>query len=291
DIARRRKKSTQKMSKIKIAGRRFVATIKVLGRLVAPVALVAFVISIFFFASASDRFNIGSISIYGCKELDPRELEEAVRQEFSGNILRLDLQQMKQRLEKKQWVQRVEIRRVLPGDLIIYVQERVPSVILEMQHQLMVADDEGILLGPYSPRFGRLDVPVFKGILGTNAESYRLNQEENSARIRQGRRMLSEIASGSEEYAGVISEVDISDPDNLKIILMNDPVKLYLGEKDYLKRFLKFMNNPKEYQELKARHSEIETIDLRFDRQIIYRLRQTENPAPENITAKFDDQR
>ena len=120
-----------------------------------------------------------------------KELEGIIRQDFPANILRIDLQKLKERLEKETWAKQVEIRRVLPSDLIIYVQERTPSVILELHGELMIADSDGIMLGRYDPRFGKLDVPVFKGVLGEDAENYRLYQEENAARIRQGLAMLS----------------------------------------------------------------------------------------------------
>jgi cell division septal protein FtsQ len=291
DIARRRKNSGGMKSKGKINGRHILSALKVLGKIGAVVMLAAFMFSILFFACTSDRFNLANISIHGCKEIDPRELEEIIRLEFSGNLLRLDLGQMKKKLQEQAWIRSVEIRRVLPSDLIVYTQERVPSVILEMRNELMVADEEGVLLGSYHPRFGRIDVPVFRGVLGTTEDGYRQNQEENVLRVRQGLRMLSEIESGEPEYARAISEVDISDRQNLKIMLVNDTAELYLGEKDYLKRLHKLMDNSGKYEELRNQYSEIEKIDLRFDRQIVYRLRQTKTDPPKNITAKLDNQR
>ena len=68
-----------------------------------------------------------------------------------------------------------------------------------------------------------------------------------------------------------ISEVDISDPENLKILLVDDTAEVYLGDKDYLKRFRTLMNNLGEYQKLKDQYTEIVSIDLRYDNQIVYR--------------------
>ena len=141
-------------------------------------------------------------------------------------------------------------------------------VIIEFRSELMLADKDGIMLDRYDPKYGKLDVPVFKGVLGEDAESYRLYQEENSARIRQGLQMLAEIESGSPEETRKISEVDISDRENLKILLVDDTAEVYLGEKDYLKRFRSLMDNMQQYQELKNQYTEIESIDLRFERII-----------------------
>ena len=139
---------------------------------------------------------------------------------------------------------------MLPSDLIIYVQERTPSVIFEFRSELMLADQDGIMLGPVrSQDTANWTCLYSKGVLGEDAESYRLYQEENAARIRQGLQMLSEIESGLPQETRKISEVDISDPENLKILLVDDTAEVFLGEKDYLKRFRTLMDNLKQIPE------------------------------------------
>jgi cell division septal protein FtsQ len=271
-----RKKAKNKLGTGHIAGRRLLAALKTLGKLGAFVLMIAFFLSVFVYAYTSDKFNVRTVTVYGCKEIKPRHLESIVRQDFPPNILRIDLQRLRKRLEKVPWVKHAEIRRVLPSDLIIYIQERTPSVIVEVHGELMLADSEGIMLGKYHPSYGKLDVPVFRGVLGEDAESYDMYQEENSARIRQGLQMLAEIESGSPQETRRISEVDISDRENLKVLLLDDTAEVYLGEKDYLKRFHSLMENMKQYQELKDQYSEIESIDLRFEGNIIYRPRRTD---------------
>jgi cell division septal protein FtsQ len=158
---------------------------------------------------------------------------------------------------------------------VIYVKERIPSVILEMRGELMLADDDGVLLDKYDPKYGNLDVPVFKGVLGEDAESYRMYQDENTARIHVALRMLSDLESGSPLYGKNISEVDISDKNNLKVLLVDDTAEVLLGERDYLKRFRTLMSNLDQYRELKSQYNDIASVDLRFDGQIVYRPRRT----------------
>ncbi len=265
-----RKKAGRKLGKNHVAGRRFLSAMKTMGKLGAFLLLIVFMLSVFVYAYNSEKFHLRHVTFHGCRELKQRELEKIIRQDFPANILRIDLQQLKNRLEKETWAKQVEIRRILPSDLIIYVQERVPSAIFEMNNELMIADKDGILLGRYEPRFGRLDVPVLKGLLGEDAEGYRLYQEENAARIQQALSMLSEIESGLPQYTQRISEVDVSDRENLKILLVDDTAEVYLGEKDYLKRFGTFINNLSEYQKLKLQYNEFASIDLRYEGQIVY---------------------
>jgi cell division protein FtsQ len=269
------KKATNKLGKGHIAGRRLFSALKTLGKLGAFMLLVFFLLSVFVYAYTSDKFNLRTVTIHGCKASSPRALESIVREGFPVNVLRINLHQLKARLEKQPWVKRVEIRRILPSDLIIYVQERTPSAILEFHNELMIADQDGIMLDRYDPKYGKLDVPVFKGVMGEDADSYSLYQAENSERIRRGLQMLSEIEAGSPRESKKISEVDISDPENLKVLLVDDTAEVFLGEKDYQKRFNALMENMKQYQDLKNQFSEIESIDLRVEGNIIYRPRRT----------------
>jgi cell division protein FtsQ len=272
DKARRRKKPIHNLSNGHISGRRFVSAIKAIGKLCAFILMISLMLSIFVYAYISNKFTLRDIRFHGCKEVDSRQLEEIIRRDFPLNTLHLDLRQLKERLEEEPWVRQVEIRRVLPSQLILYVQERIPSVILEIHGELMVADKDGRMLDRYNPRFGKLDGPVLRGVLGDDPEGYRQYQDENSARIRNAVTMLSEIESGLPQDARKISEIDISDQNNLKIMLVDDTAEVYLGGKDYLKRFHTLMDHMDKYQELKS-NNDIASIDLRFDGQIVYRQR------------------
>lgn len=270
DKVRPRKKASQKLSSGPISGRRLVTTLKTIGKLCVLLLVGVILVSAFIYAYNADTFNLLHVRIDGCKQMNAAQLEEIIRREFPANLLRIDLHKVKSRLEQETWVQHAEMRRVLPSGLIIYIQERTPSVILEMQGELMVADKNGILLGPYDPKFGKLDVPVFRGLMGDDAETYSLSQDENTARIHQALEMLSEIETGLPQYTKIISEVDVKDRKDLKIILTNETAEVRLGDKDYLKRFRKFINNPGEYNKLKDQNFEIGSIDLTLDRQIIF---------------------
>jgi cell division septal protein FtsQ len=206
---RARKKIVQKINKGPITARRFFSAVKVFAK-VAGVLLIAFLmLSIFVYVLTSDRFHLQTITFHGCKQSDPKQLEKIIRRDFPTNILRIDLQRLEKKLGKDPWIKSAEIRRILPSDLVIYIQERSPSAILELNGELMLADSDGTLLDAYDPRYGKLDAPVIKGFLGKDAEGYRQNYKENAARIRQAQDMLSEIESGLPSYTQKISEIDL----------------------------------------------------------------------------------
>jgi hypothetical protein len=91
--------------------------------------------------------------------------------------------------------------------------------------------------------------------------------------------MLSEIESGRPGYTRGISEVDISNPKNLKIMLVDDTAELFLGGEKYLDRVNTFLSNQDVYRKLKNQYEEIASIDLRFENQIAYTPRHVKSES------------
>src|SRR5437867_8943397 len=217
-----RRKSTQKLRKSLPHSRRLVALLSFLGRLALLVLLLALGYSIYEYAYRSDAFVLRRITFMGSLHADRPSLENVIRKSSPRNLLQIDLEQLRGLIEEDCWTKRAEIRRVLPSELIVTIEERVPSVILELKGELMLADDEGILLDEYAAKYGKLDVPVFKGFLGENPVGYRRQQAENSERVKLGRMMLSELEQGSPAFSKSVSEVDLSDKSDVRVLLLDD---------------------------------------------------------------------
>jgi cell division septal protein FtsQ len=281
-----RRKTSQKLRTRQLAGRRMIGALKMTVRLAAVAAAAAALMAAYWYASSSGRFALRSVTCEGCAHVQPGQLESVIRREFADNILQIDLERLHERLEKEIWIKEVEIRRVLPGTLVLYVLERVPAVIAELNGDLVLTDREGVLLDQYAARYGKLDAPVFSGLLGENAADYRNFAAENAARISLGLRVLTELESGSPDYTGRISEIDLSDTTNVRVLLVDDTAEVLLGDRDFLKRFRTFQANMPQFQELKDEYSEIATVDLRYDGKIIYRPRNLAAAPVEAVEAR-----
>lgn len=277
------KKTAQKLQR----GRHIVARLVAALRVLAVVSILALVVvsgfAAYRYAYTNDLLRLRNVTVDGCRRCDPATVEAIVRQSFPNNLLRIDLNQLRSRLEQEPWIRKVEIRRVLPASLKIHVHERVPSVIAEIGGEMVLLDKEGIMLDRYDPSDGKLDVPVFSGLRGDDAAAYKVLQEENSARVRLGVQVLTELAAGSPDLTRALSEIDLSDQGNVKVLLVDDTAEVFLGDRDFLKRFRMFMSNLAQYQDLKSQGKEIAAVDLRFDSQIVYHLR---HPAAEQAAAK-----
>lgn len=281
-----RRKTVQKVRRTHWAGRLLLRGLKVLATVAALVLAVVVASAVFSDAISSGGFSLKTVTIIGGRHADIAGMEAIIRREFPANLLKLDLYKVRDRLEHEAWIERAEVRRVLPSDLVIQIRERVPEVIFELNGELMLADRTGILLDRYDSKYGKLDLPVFKGMAGDDPAGYRAHQQENSARVVTGQRMLRELEAGSPAFVKNISEVDLSDPADVKLLLVDDTAEILLGDRDFLKRFRTLMANMAQYRELQAQYQEIASVDLRYEGQIIYRPRATQGDqaveAPES---------
>ena len=251
---------------------RIAAAFRFAGKVFVPALLMAFVFISVIYALRSDAFDLRDVRVSGCRHQDAKSLEGIIRKEFPANVLQIDLDKARRRLEKEKWVKSVELHRVLPASLFLHVDERVPTVLLELGGVQMMADGEGVLLGAYRREFGKIDSPIFRGVAGTNPETYAKHYAENAGRIRRGVAMLTEIAAEMPGNVRDISEIDISELNNIKIMMDNDPAEIWMGNGNYLKRFSGFVGDPtKKYQELRNHGVQVAQIDLSNDGQIVYK--------------------
>src|SRR5207245_577569 len=93
-------------------------------------------------------------------------------------------------------------------------------------------------------------------------------------------RAMKELDSEGDQYVRLISEADVSDEQNLVIIPMDDTVRIQLGHQDFLKRFRVHMERASIYKEMKEKYGGIDSIDLRYEKQIVYQPLNGAKPAP-----------
>jgi cell division protein FtsQ len=89
-----------------------------------------------------------------------------------------------------------------------------------------------------------------------------------AARMKIYNQLLRELDADGAHYSQELSEVDISDQDDVKV-LTNDPggaVLVHLGSADFLRRYKIYISH---VQGWRQQFEKLESVDLRYDRQII----------------------
>ncbi len=280
DKAPARKKTAQKPMRSRRTIMRPLVVVKFLTLLSVPALITAGAFFALRHASTSNLLALRQITVEGCRTVEPAAVEAILREEFYANLLRIDLKEVCERLQAEPWIRRAEARRIFPSSMRIRITERIPSVIAEIGGEMQMLDEEGVLLDRYTPAYGQLDVPVFRGLQGDSAEAYRVMQEENFGRVTLGVRMLRELDAGEEVLTRFISEVDLSQTSNIRILLVDDTIEVYLGDRDFLNRFRAFMS---QYRDVRSKHGDLVSADLRFFPKIVYQTRQSsggQEPGP-----------
>jgi cell division protein FtsQ len=80
--------------------------------------------------------------------------------------------------------------------------------------------------------------------------------------------LVQELDSGGARYSQDLSEVDLSDLENLKV-RVNDPagdVLVQLGSSDFLKRYRTYVSHVRDWRQ---QFQKLESVNLRYDNQVI----------------------
>ena len=108
--------------------------------------------------------------------------------------------------------------------------------------------------------------PVITGITVNDPPSTR------AARMKIYQRFITEIDSTGEKLSSQLSEVDISDPEDVKALVPSDgnEILLHFGDQDFLTRWHNYQQHLAEW---KAQYPRLASVDLRYERQVVLEMR------------------
>src|SRR5467141_3232116 len=80
--------------------------------------------------------------------------------------------------------------------------------------------------------------------------------------------VVRQLDSSGARYSQELSEIDLSDPDDVKVLANNHTgeVLVHLGSSNYLERYKVYVTH---VQDWRQQFDKLESVDLRYDRQII----------------------
>jgi len=148
----------------------------------------------------------------------------------------------------------------LPDRLAVYIHERTPVAFVQIGSRVGLIDARGVLMD--LPRNAKYSFPVIRRVGEAEPLSTR------TARMKIYSRLLRELDAEGARYSRDLSEVDLSDPEDVKATT-SDPagaVLIHLGNEQFLERYKVYMAH---VQEWRQQFHKLESVDLRYDRQII----------------------
>ncbi len=222
------------------------------------------------FLSAHPRFRFAgppasgepspSLRVEGVVHASPDRVLRVFSADFGRSVQVLPIAERRRNLLAIDWVKDAIISRQWPDRLVVRIQERTPVAFVQLpagggSHRTALIDEDGVILDP--PRRARFSLPVLTGIRADQPESSRRE------RVRLAMRLVREIGSAAEE----ISEIDVSDTENLKLTrqIEGNAVVLWMGNRNFLSRLRSLLTH---WPEIRRRLPQATTFDLRLDNRI-----------------------
>ena len=209
------------------------------------------------------RFRVDSsdnIEVTGMQNVTKAQIMEVMGADIGRNIFFIPLTQQKAQLEQIPWVESASVMRFVPNRIKVEVQERTPVAFARVGPRISLIDAGGTLME--LPQKHKYSFPVILGMNPGEPLSTR------APRMKAYNELVQDLDSGGARYSQDLSEVDLSDLENLKV-RVNDPagdVLVELGSSDYLKRYKTYVSH---VQEWRQQFQKLESVNLRYDNQVI----------------------
>src|ERR1700686_1142959 len=199
------------------------------------------------------------LELTGVKYASRAQVLRVFDQDYGRSLYLFPLAERRKALRNVRWVHDATIVRIWPNRLSVQVTERKPAAFVKLPGDNIarwgLIDDEGVILDPPAKAVFRL--PGLAGIRSSETP------EKRGVRVRRMQRLTKELG----RLADKVSEVDVSDLDNLKITeqVEGTAVSLMLGDRNFSSRLRNFLDH---YPDIHARMPQASTFDLRLDDRI-----------------------
>jgi len=193
-----------------------------------------------------------ALTILGLTYTSRSKVQRVFAADFDHSVFSVRLGERRRRLLAIDWVADASVSRVWPDRLVIRIRERKPVAFVSLRSGPLLIDAQGVLLEP--PVQSQFSFPVLSGV----------REEETEAARRGHVRAFLQVQEEMGYLAKEVSEVDASDPENIRIVAQVDRrvVTLLLGDGNYAQRFQSFLNH---YPEIRKGSPHAKVFDLRMD--------------------------
>lgn len=214
------------------------------------------------------RFRIDSsdnIEITGVHNAAKAHVMEVAGADIGRNVFFVPLEERRRQLQQIPWVESATVMRLLPNRLAVEVKERTPVAFVQIGPKISLIDAHGVVMGMPADRRTKYSFPVIRGIAETEPLSSR------AAAMKIYNRMAEELDSGGPDgarYTRQLSEVDLSDPEDVKVMADEGggALLIHLGSQDFLQRYKLYLAHIGEWR---RQYQNLQSVDLRYEGQVV----------------------
>ncbi len=224
------------------------------------------------------RFLIAAssnIELQGNTHLSRSQLLSVFGEDIDGNLFTVPLKDRRDQLEQMPWVEHATVMRLLPNRLRVDVVERTPVAFVRQAgasgngaSSIGMADRSGVLLDipPDAPGNPNYSFPVVTGLRADDTA------ESRESRMRLYSAFLHDLDSEGKKVSADLSEVDLSDPEDLKALLPSGngaETLVHFGTGNFLHRYQRFQDHIAEWR---TQYPRLSSVDMRYERQVVLQM-------------------
>ena len=216
------------------------------------------------------RFRIAGtedIQATGLTEVSRAQMLPVFGEDVGRNIFFVPLSLRRKQLEQLPWVERATVMRLLPDQIRVSIVERQPVAFTRTGNQIGLVDANGVLLNMSAAAMARhhYSFPVLTGIDPGDPAAAR------SARLAVYLRLMSELDSTGQHYSRQISEIDLTDPEDARVLMPEQGADIlaHFGEDNFLERYQRYQAHIAEWRQ---QYPQLAAVDLRYDQQVVLQM-------------------
>ena len=213
------------------------------------------------------RFRIASsssIQIMGNSQVTRSELLSVFGSDLGRNIFFIPLGARRISLEQLPWVEHATVMRLLPDQLRVAIIERTPVAFVRQGNTIGLVDAHGVFLHlpPAVMAAKHYSFPVVSGISDKDPLPVR------AARMHLYQQFISDLDSGGAKVSTQLSEVDISDPEDVWALLpaQGSDIQVHFGDSDFLARYRSYQQHLPEWRQ---QYPHLASVDMRYENQVV----------------------
>ena len=207
------------------------------------------------------------IQITGTTELSRDQLLKVFGSDIGRNIFYVPLAAREAVLEAQPWVAHAVVMRLLPDTLRVSITERAPVAFVRVGHEIELVDAGGVLLpmAPAALAAHHYSFPVVTGLDPNAAPAVRAGQMQLFARF------VHELDAGGARNSAQLSEVDLSDVDDVRAVVpaQGTDILLHFGNGDFLNRWRSYQEHIAGWRQ---QYPNLSAVDLRYERQVVLKM-------------------
>jgi cell division protein FtsQ len=231
------------------------------------------------YGAHSWRFRLDSsdqLEISGIRHVTRAQVMDVMGGDIGRNVFFIPLDERRKQLEEIPWVESASVMRLLPNRLQIGIRERTPVAFVQVGSKIALIDGYGVVMDLSAAAARKYSFPVIVGIGVSEPLTTR------AARMKVFSQVLRDLDSGGANYSRDLSEVDLGDPEDVKVTVAdpNGEVLVHLGSSEYLERFKVYVAH---VQEWRQQFQKVHSVDLRYDRQVIVNPDDNNVPQARNV--------